>query len=406
MSYEPLSSAPRKNEPDASKRPNITRVGEFSVDKHRNFLRGDRTSARYLRNAYTREEAMKDLPHALDLRDGYPSWVKNLRNDKCSQIQKWIIGSGQWGASLDEVVDAEIVTNRGTLERIANSPFNFCSTGLRIYCRKYKGVIFMFDSDTDEKKKKCAELCEDSMNRFGQYADQKFERLISSPDQTGEPDFSEPVNENSEFYAVLKADFGDIKVLYRSKIDCLTPDGQDYLEAKTLINGFKNANIQRKALQWWLQTYFATVNSLVIGLRSKYNRCEIYKVLYVHVNGLLKHLNGWDVNICFTFLQEFLRKIRSIMFDLDEDKVLIAERRHKSYDFTFKPKVVIKAAEMSDKMKQEVTSHAVWASYEYRNINDIMSYITNKMSTKYGSPWQCIASTTGLSHSISYKPDA
>lgn len=103
MLYEPLSSAPRKNEPDASKRPNITRVGEFSVNKHRNFLRGERTSARYLRNAYTREEAMKDLPHVLDLRQGYPSWVKSLRNNKFSQIQKWIIGSGQWGASLDEV---------------------------------------------------------------------------------------------------------------------------------------------------------------------------------------------------------------------------------------------------------------------------------------------------------------
>ncbi|KAI1731537.1 RAI1 like PD-(D/E)XK nuclease domain-containing protein [Ditylenchus destructor] len=314
MKYGTISANPHKYFSDWTDYPNITRVSEFSLDEQRNHTNDERASARYLLKKYSQTSILKE---ALDLRAGYSSWVPNSRGDKFRHIQRWIASTAQWGATLEEVVDAEIVVNRGTLERIAISPFEL-RHGIKLVCRKYKGVIFMTDFNCPTRAHKEALMAQCPQSRAQEYGDHKFEQLISSPDQSGVCDSWQPVNSKVEFYAVLNADFDD---------------GNQYTEAKTQAHGLHVEAFHKKVLHWWLQTYLATVDRIVIGIRNSMGMVE--KIEYMNTNSLWNYSKKGKADICFVFLKTCLKTIRNIMADLSESDVLIVECEAGSDDFNF-----------------------------------------------------------------------
>ncbi|KAI1731536.1 RAI1 like PD-(D/E)XK nuclease domain-containing protein [Ditylenchus destructor] len=330
MVYKPLSADPENYYVNCEMRPNIRRVGEFSLDENCNFLNKQRIAARYLRETYGYTHNLKK---PLSLKDGYFTWIPFKRGEKLRQIQRWIIETASKGQNLNEVTDAKIVTDRAILVTVAMCPYFLDTDGLKIVCQKNNGVIFMKEFETSKKKQTEFVIQNNHVKKMSAYGGNKFQQLIARPENE-DTENSERVNGHVQFCAVFNADFGGIKVLYRAQINCLTRDGREYLEAKTqeyIIGG--GPNWARKALKWWLQAYLTTAHKLVLGIRDKSNLLK--KVHFLDINRMLEFGETWDVNVCFAFLRKFLRTVRDIMSQLMDNYVLIIECKQYHYDFTF-----------------------------------------------------------------------
>ncbi|KAI1718002.1 RAI1 like PD-(D/E)XK nuclease domain-containing protein [Ditylenchus destructor] len=330
MIYKPLSADPENYYVNYEMRPNIRRVGEFSLDENCNFLNKQRTAARYLREIYGYTNF---LQKPLSLKEGYFTWIPFKRGEQLPQIQRWIIETASKGQNLNEVTDAKIVTDRAILVNVAISPYFLDKDGLKIVCQKYNGVIFMKEFETYKKKRTESDIMKDAEKKVLVYGGNKFQQLISKPENE-DTDNSEQVNGHVQFCAVFNADFEGIKVLYRAQINCLTPDGREYLEAKTQkCNIGGGPHFARKALKWWIQAYLTTAHKLVLGIRNESH--SLCKTHFLDINRMLEFGSTWDVNVCFVFLRKFLRTVRDIMSHLMDNYVLIIECKPYNYEFTF-----------------------------------------------------------------------
>ncbi|KAI1731535.1 RAI1 like PD-(D/E)XK nuclease domain-containing protein [Ditylenchus destructor] len=329
MSFEPLSVDPRKYNVDYEARPDISKVGEFSLDENRTHLVNKRASARYLIRGYDHNRILES---PLNLRDGYATWVPNQRGEKLKQIQQWIIDEAKKGESLRKAVNADIVTSRGILVSVGISPYDLEGEGIKLVCRKYQDVIFIQDFDTDKKMER--ESNQSFEDRLAEYTGRKFQKSVSSAEPDGMYDPSESVNDNVEFYAVFNANIGGLGVLYRGQVNCLTPDGKEYLEAKTQVFRLGYGRyFPKKALKWWMQSRLTTVDKMVVGIRERIG--IVNKVYYMDVDRVLEYCPNWDVNVCFAVLETFLRTVQDIMQNLTEEEVLVVERQPGNYEFNF-----------------------------------------------------------------------
>ncbi|KAI1731474.1 RAI1 like PD-(D/E)XK nuclease domain-containing protein [Ditylenchus destructor] len=306
MSFKPLSALPRNYSTDKKECPDIKQVDEFSVGDDRTHLPNKRACARYLINGYAHDQVLRS---PVDLRDGCASWVQHEPSMTLSQIKQWIIGEAKNGKSFPDIVDAHLVTSRGILVNIATSPYLVEEDGIKLACQKYKDVIFIHDFDTEKKES-------------GHSVD------------IGTYDPSEPVNDNVQFCAVFNANIAGVKVLYRSPINCLTSDGNEYLEAKTHTFRLGHGRyFPKKALRWWMQCNLTKADKIVIGIRDKIGIFS--KVHYMGTKNILQHCSEFNVNVCFAFLETFLEAVKDNMQSLTEDEVLVVERKPKSYEFNF-----------------------------------------------------------------------
>ncbi|KAI1696112.1 RAI1 like PD-(D/E)XK nuclease domain-containing protein [Ditylenchus destructor] len=231
------------------------------------------------------------------------------------------------------MTNAHFVTARGVLRRIATSPYKPERNGTKILCRKYQDVIFMIDLVTEPPflNKSNAYKAEYS-NKLREYGGHKFEQFITGQ-MNSKPKDQCPVNSNVEFCAVFHAQIGGTKVVYSGEIDTLTPDGSEYLEAKTQYNRLgQGPAFDKKALEWWMHTHLSKVKTLVVGFRDQIG--VVTKIEHVEAGSLLSYGN-WKPDTCFTFLQAFLKHIRILMSNMADDEILIAERKPKSSEFKF-----------------------------------------------------------------------
>ncbi|KAI1710184.1 RAI1 like PD-(D/E)XK nuclease domain-containing protein [Ditylenchus destructor] len=334
-----ISASPDLYESATAPEINIFIKGEFSVGPERNYLRKKRASARYLLKEY--DHTVSDVQ--LDLREGYTRWVENPRVDRLAHVQTWISKEAKekgMGMDLVKVINSDFVTTRGVLRRIAVSPYKYERDGSKFLCRKYQNVVFMNNVDTESPSfNKSKGYQSKHSGKLREYGGHKFEQFISNRINSkpkAEFFYIEnqcSINSNVEFCAVFRAQIGEIKVVYNGEIDILTPDGSEYLEAKTQYDSLGyGQDFDKKALEWWIQTHLSSVKTLVVGLRDQIG--IVSKIEHVKTDSLQRYGN-WTPDICFTFLQAFLKHIRILASNLADDEILIAERKANSLEFKF-----------------------------------------------------------------------
>lgn len=74
---------------------------------------------------------------------------------------------------------------------------------------------------------------------------------------------------------------------------------------------------------------------ILVGIQSEH--CIVSKISYMNMEELSQYWNtGWNVNVCFTFLQRFLKNVQDMMANCPKEAVLVAERKPDSYAFKFR----------------------------------------------------------------------
>lgn len=99
LSIPPISANPCLYKLEIPKEPEISRIGEFSLDGKNAMVNRERTSARFLLKEY--DSVVPDT--SLDLRHVGLCEIKATKTDNLKHIQKWIVRNSKVGESLTQV---------------------------------------------------------------------------------------------------------------------------------------------------------------------------------------------------------------------------------------------------------------------------------------------------------------
>ncbi|KAI1727309.1 RAI1 like PD-(D/E)XK nuclease domain-containing protein [Ditylenchus destructor] len=320
LSIPSISANPCLHKLAIPKEPEISRIGEFSLDGKRTMVNHGRTSARFLFKEYDR--VVPDT--SLDLRHVDLGEMKAPKADNLKHIQKWIVRNSKVGESLKQAVNVDFITSGSLVRKLATSPYDVGigeDTGIKIVCCKFENVIFMAEYPTKASDQLNQDIWKDLERKMIENYSRSFLHLISEPKEISSS------SANYEFHAIFGARF----------------DGSRYVEVKTQQHGIKKMSgrfVGKKMLRWWMQALLTNINYLTIGNRD--SQGIVRKIEHLCVNELkaFKALDKmhqthrcWDEEVCFSFLYNFLDTIKSILGQQPEGEVLIAEREPHCFDF-------------------------------------------------------------------------
>ncbi|KAI1727915.1 RAI1 like PD-(D/E)XK nuclease domain-containing protein [Ditylenchus destructor] len=268
LSIPPISANPCLYKLEIPKEPEISRIGEFSLDGKNAMVNRERTSARFLLKEY--DSVVPDT--SLDLRHVGLCEIKATKTDNLKHIQKWIVRNSKVGESLTQAVNVDFITNGSLVRKLATSPYEVGigeDTGIKLVCCKFENVIFMGEFPTKASDQLNQDIWKDLERKMVENYSRSFLHVISKPKEISSS------SANNEFHAIFGARFGKNKVLYTNAIDSLSADGRHYVEVKTLLHGVKKTQqgksgrfIGKKMLRWWMQAFLTTANYLTIGNRD------------------------------------------------------------------------------------------------------------------------------------------
>lgn len=246
----------------------------------------------------------------VDLNVGYESFIPKCHNEasieKVLQVAK---------AQCEHVLKtSHIVTYRNNLNKIGhtlNNPreeweIDCCQAGSQVYLD-----IRMLRPDSREEEQ-----------RRMMYQGYRFEAVC-----TGEAD--QVVNANSEFCSITSCVIADHSILLASEIDCTSGDPKckenpvrDYVELKTMKAIEQDHQLRtmyrHRFPKYWLQSFFAGVPTIMLGLRSKEGLLNHVKRLDVHQLPCeaeeffqARREQCWNPAMMLNFLEDVLTNIRA-----------------------------------------------------------------------------------------------
>ncbi|KHN77206.1 Decapping nuclease dom-3 [Toxocara canis] len=289
-------------------------VAEFSVTKERDVVPG-RMEARYFYN--------KVLEHGakchFDLNEGFETFQSKdeLLNggEKLNVLCKWLITRASPNASLKEVCcDADFVCYRGLLTRVASTPYDVSESWM-LSAVRIESTIFLCEFPTEQKKHRIETMTQ--REKMMCYWGFKFEQFVTTDTPTSSPVTNEAVCNLREFDVVLKTTLGDedrVRLLFSAETDCFDSHGR-YLELKTQANGLTGSFWMNKAMKWWIQSFLAGIEQIVVGFRN--NSGIVERVSHMKVAELYRHAVRWTPAVTFSFLLDTLRLVKQKMFEVD-----------------------------------------------------------------------------------------
>lgn len=216
----------------------------------------------------------KKLDGPTDLKIGYDTFVAKRHDDV--SIEHFIKSAKNQAAStLDS---SHFVSYRNNLNKIGQT-INDPNHNWEIDCCQVGTVVFLDIRKTHE------DSTDDTLHRL-MYTGYRFEAEC-----TGDTD--KPVNANSEFCSISSCQIAQHRVLLSSEIDCTMGDPKntenpirDYLELKTMNEVTENHKLRNmykyRFPKYWLQSFYAGVPTIMLGLRSKDSIVTDVNKLVVH----------------------------------------------------------------------------------------------------------------------------
>lgn len=165
-------------------------------------------------------------------------------------------------------------------------------------------------------------------HRMAMFGGHKFERLCmisaKSQDITNmKSRQDEIVNTNCEFVSVFKTRLGKFNLLMGAEIDGID-ENQRYVELKTSTE-IKNENarsnfIRHKLAKWWLQSFLAGIEDIVVGYRNSGGWLTDLSVLKVSsIPGIARPLGFWEAQSLLSFADLALDFIKKYTLEAHRD---------------------------------------------------------------------------------------
>ncbi|KAI6182629.1 Decapping nuclease [Aphelenchoides bicaudatus] len=297
-------------------------IGEFSNDHQNNEVQIGRSRLRYLH-----ESALQQRRVYFDLNHGFETFRAKQNDGALDGLLKFIMSISEPGANLQKVIhDCGFVTWRGTLTRIAATPFlNQNSDPWTVACCQFNGVVFLCEITEDKLNKQANE---NEFAKKASYWGHCFEKFITKDTVDSEPNISEPVSTFVDYSAVFKlaarTQKGDrVEVCLGAEMDAIDSRG-NYVELKTQ---FQKLGIGRfwpeKQMKWWIQSYLVGIERLIVGLRDQAGVVE--QLQEVNIQHLRQSRTGWEPAVCMNFMLNYLDTVRSRLKALPEGGILLTD---------------------------------------------------------------------------------
>ncbi|KAK2714579.1 decapping and exoribonuclease protein-like [Artemia franciscana] len=272
----------------------------------------------------------KDVSFPMNLKIGFETLkVKDeekTKQEKLNDILKWIKAKEQLNNKT-----FNFVCFRGLLTTLMVTPYEN-REGWKISAVKYKDTIYLWQEDTEEKKKRLQNLTlkDKEMCYYGR----KFEQYTSTGDVDMLPTTDHPVDENEEFCCVMSSKIGNFRLLYGAEVDCITANKKvtaavlekektlkDFVELKTsqVIKNIKQErNFKRfKLLKWWAQSFLVGIPKIICGWRNHDGIVSsVEEFATSAIPGKGKDL--WSGNACINFLHDILHFIKAELDNLGD----------------------------------------------------------------------------------------
>ncbi|XP_072935973.1 decapping and exoribonuclease protein-like [Epargyreus clarus] len=234
----------------------------------------------------------------------------------------------------DTLDAADFFCYRGLMTCLACTPYEKREPW-KIVAVLHKGSIYLCARETEEQKQRKQRATEEE-KKFASWGF-KFEQYMLSDGPKSQPNPNVPVDETKEFSLIFKTNLNEHTILYGAEMDgirCDTPinpppsseAGVDeivkYLSTKEFIELKTNRHIefsnqersfrQFKTKKWWCQSFLVGITKILCGFRDHFGIVEELKVY--EVSDLPKiSKNFWDPNICFNFLDAFLKFVKTCL---------------------------------------------------------------------------------------------
>uniref|UniRef100_F1L7U0 Decapping nuclease n=1 Tax=Ascaris suum TaxID=6253 RepID=F1L7U0_ASCSU len=322
-------------------------IAEYSVTKERNVVPG-RAEAKYFYGKILE----KDAAFHFDLNKGFEIFESKddlLQDERLDILSKWLISRAAPNVGLSEVCfHADFVCYRGLLTRIASTPYDVMEDWI-VGAVRIGSTIFLCEFRTEEKKLRQEML--DRRDKLMCYWGFKFEQYVTtdSPDSPLKekqlswslylttPVTDQVVSNMKEFDVVMRTTLGNkgggIRLLFSAETDCLDSEGH-YLELKTQAYGMVSNFWKLKAMKWWIQSFLAGVQQIVVGIRD--NKGVVRSVKRVKVAELCRRAVDWTPSRTFNFLLDVLTLIKSRMYEVHSLSYMLFEYNHANGKITFR----------------------------------------------------------------------
>lgn len=302
-------------------------LGCFSINTNRDYEESAE-NFRYFR--------MPKLP--LDLNIGYgraKSKQEIIQDERLDNLLKFIYQHRDQLLSKSEfpgrgVGEFEFICFRGLLRLVMCTPYEF-KEDWSIHATRFKGNIYMSQSETDQKRHERQNLTE-NQKKFLSYGF-KFEQYCMTKDPAVEPNTNVPVDECEEFCCMYKTKIQGMELLFGAEVDgAMSSVAYENIESKEVLNSLKfvelkcslrpsnerqTQNFYRfKCRNWWCQSFLVGIQELMVGYRN--DKGFVDEITHMEVRSLPRQSsNYWCPSQCADFLVKFLQMVKSIMKDVN-----------------------------------------------------------------------------------------
>lgn len=223
------------------------------------------------------------------------------------------------------LADTDFVCGRGTLARIACTPYDKRNDWRLVACR-HRGTIFLCSSLTDAYRQLRLDDKADPERDRPAYWGYKFEQFMAASEPGGEPNVQAMVNEREACHIVVRSRLASHSLLVAAQVDCADHpalerckqnkrmDGSSstagYIELKTLCLERQAHSFHRfKLLRWWAQSFFAGTPQVICGFRDKQGIVHFVKEF--NVREMPRDCKGlWSDAVCLNFTDQVLSFIK------------------------------------------------------------------------------------------------
>ncbi|KAE9551231.1 hypothetical protein FO519_005564 [Halicephalobus sp. NKZ332] len=238
-----------------------------------------------------------------DLNKGQNTYDPRPQGEGLGQILQYITWKSEQTGEQDlkkVIKEADVVCWRGSITKMAASPYEENGTGWKIAIDKFEDVLFFHDMETDtqianmEKQTEWEKKCT--------YWGHKFETYIFA-ERGKDPTPDEPVSTWEEmgaaFFTIFpgspEAKEAEVKAFYAAEMDGLDSENR-HVEVKTQAHGlWKGQFFQKKAMKWWIQSHIVDINYLIVGIRN--NNGIVNRVEKVDLDNITRRCDQWNGNV-------------------------------------------------------------------------------------------------------------
>lgn len=149
-------------------------IGEFKTDHEITEVHPGRSNIRYLHEPLVQQRRVH-----FDLNHGFETFRAKSCDGRIDGLLKYIMSVSEPGSNLQKILhDCQFVTWRGTLTKVAASPFLAQNSDpWAVACCRFNNVIFLCEQVTDEKRSKQAN--ENEFHKKATYWGHKFEQYLT-----------------------------------------------------------------------------------------------------------------------------------------------------------------------------------------------------------------------------------